>query len=199
MRYVPKAYRDALAPGGTNPFGEPNYILHWGPDAVRRMAVPDTLVAPYLSTWVLAEWHPREDFGPESEWPAELLPYPERGAYVPLQVFNCCRLDSEGLNPNVLRMMLWVALKAKGVKLAEQAKAINDSRLAAKAAQTKRIADVLADAFPAFNGADATNGSPSNAVRKKAEEMERRMRLPNPFLGVPKGFSQVGPPRPVVL
>lgn len=182
MRYVPEAYRDALRPGGMNRYGEPNYILHWGGDPVRRLAVPDALLAPYLSAWCLAEWHPREDFGPEADWPAEMLPYPVDGAYVPLQVFRDCPLDSEGLNPGVLRMMLAIALKAKGVSLGQQAIAMRDARLADKARQTKRIADRLADAFPAFNGADATNASPLNSTRRLAEEMERRMKKPYPFL-----------------
>lgn len=187
MRYVPHAYREALAPGGVNRYGEPNYILHWGGDPVRRMAIPDTLLAPYLSAWCLGEWHPREDFGAERDWPAELLPYPRDGAYVPLQVFRDCALDSAGLNPGVLRMMLAVALKAKGVSLAEQARVMRDSRLAARARAAARTADLLADAFPAFNGADATSASPLNSTRKLAEEMERRMRHPNPFLRPIKG------------
>lgn len=187
MRYVPQAYRDALRPGGVNRYGEPNYLLHWGGDPVRRLAVPDAILAPYLSAWCLAEWHPREDFGPEPGWPGDLLPYPYDGGYIPLQVFNGCTLDSPGLNPGVLRMMVAIALKARGVSLRKQAEALRDSRLAVEARQTARIADRLQDAFPAFNGADATNASPLNSTRKLAETFERRMSRPSPFLRPPRG------------
>lgn len=189
MRYVPQTYRDVLARGGLNPYREPNYILHWGGDAVRRLAVPDTLLAPYLAAWCLAEWHPRQDFGRERDWPQEMLPYPVAGAYVPLQVFRDCRLDSAALNPRVLAMMLAIALRARGVTLGEQARALRDARLAAEARNTARLADRLADAFPAFHGADATSASPRNSTRRLAEELERRLRLPNPFLRAPRGPS----------
>lgn len=194
MRYVPQAYRDALRPGGVNRYGEPNYILHWGGDPIRRLAVPDTLLAPYLSAWCLAEWHPRQDFGPERDWPADLLAYPHDGAYIPLQVFHGCGLDSPGLNPAVLRMMLAIAMKARVTSLNQQALAIRNSRLAEEARQTSRIADRLQDAFPAFNGADATNASPLNSTRKLAETFERRLRLPNPFLRSPRGPAINQPP-----
>lgn len=190
---TPKIYSDfLLRVGGKNIYGEPNYILHWGGDPVRRLAVPDSLIAPYLNSWCLAEWRPRQEFGPERDWLAEAGPYPLQGGYIPLQVFANCHPDSEALNLNVLAMMMHFIHKARAASLADQLRHMKDRNAAGELAQRNQIADLLADAVPAFNAAEAANTSPGGtSLSKKIEQLERNLKRGNWLARMPKGANSL--------
>ncbi len=183
---APKHYRDALLlAGGTNPYGEPAFILQWGETPVRRRMVSDEYVAHRrIACWMLCEWRPASDY-PVTSWPDE-IPYPSSGRYEIVQPFRedgeAVRLDTPGLNPSVLRMMVWVVKRHRGDSCRKNLDALKESREKETKAQRERIADCLQSAMPRFHGPVSFRGQRNtrSAVQQKAEQIERQMRYPLP-------------------
>lgn len=182
MPKTPDLYRKELSlQGGFNPYGEPNFILHWGGNAICRPGLPDTLLAPWLDCWVLAQWRPANDFGVPIQWLSDLLeaPYPSRGLYVIIQTFHNgtepAMLDSPALNVQVLKGMVHVVKTHESDDFNKRmltARAFKDKELAA---QRARIADCLEAAAPAFGESASFNGQRNcnTALAQKMEQIER--------------------------
>lgn len=201
MPETPKKYSAFLEKfGGRNIYGEPSYILQWGPNPVRRYAVPDSFLAPYLNCWCLAEWTPAEAFGPPSDWNENAWgPYPSRGAYLPLQVFKIdsepVMLDSEYLNLEVLKMFLHVILNHKHDSLQKRAGFLRDEAAKVKAAKTKELIDRIEDGAPAFPDAVSFRGqlNVNSVVKQKMEYLEKHLdRITNVASRFPRGGVMQG-------
>ena len=178
---TPKRYSELLTRlGGKNLFGEPNFILQWGLSAVRRYAVPDAFLAPYLNAWCLAEWTPAEEFGSPADWDEEECgPYPFRGLYTPIQVFRegsePIMLDTEYLNLEVLKLFLWVALNHKHDSLQKRMDFLKDQKAQADAQETKRLIDLIEDGAPAFldSASFSEHLNCNTVVKQRIEALER--------------------------
>lgn len=176
--------------GGVNLYGEPNFILHWGSQPVPRkvaapsaFVMPEAMLAPYLGCWVLAEWNPPSEFGPEALWDlAPEMPYPTHGAYVPLSVYldaenHPAMVDSAFLNLNVLGRILYVTLHHKHDSLARRMGVMRNEMENRELARSKELIDRIEDYAPAFGDAATGYGSGevATAVRRKMDLIERNI------------------------
>lgn len=186
MIETPDVYKRFLKKiGGSTDYGDARFILIWGENrSVTQLKIPQPFLAPYFNCWILAEWHPPEDFGAPSDWMPELGRYPSRGGYVPLAVFRTPKqepvmLDTKDLNLEVLRLWVHTALKHEHDKLSDRMRVFDDNQRAREEAKQKRIADLLQDSMPAFGMAESVsfhgqqNCNP--VLKQKMEQIERSM------------------------
>lgn len=188
--------RDLLEIGGRTPYGDPTFILIRGSDPIKRASgvlERSDAAHQFRDGWLLMEWLPPSEFGPESDWPGEQYgPYPHRGRYTLLQPFPRQRLDTLYLNSRVVRMMAWRSREHRRDSETKRRQAYRDSREQAERVRENHIADMLHDAFPSFTGPTsfANNPTTRTAVQSKLntlEEMERRGGLQTPL---PRGPVQ---------
>ena len=196
MPETPKKYSEFLLKyGGKNIYGEPNFLLQWGLNAVRRYAVPDQFLAPYLNAWCLAEWAPPEEFGDADDWSESAWgPFPSRGGYVPRQVFKQdnepVMLESEYLNLEVLKLFLHVWLTHKHDSLMKRAQFLRDEHLKVEADNRRQLIDRIEDGAPAFADAASFRGqlNVNSVVRQKMEQLEKNWeRLADTARRFPRG------------
>ena len=174
--------RSLLAWGGTNLYGEPRFVLHWGPDLVhRRVAPAEHISFPPPQCWCLCEWLPAEEYGSEDSWPKE-LPYPSAGRYEPIIRFENdgvpLQLDTRFLNLRVLNMMVYHTKKHRYDSLMKRKAALQEMREREEKAERDRIADCLHDAVPQWTDAVSYRGQTNthSATQKKVEEIEQGYR-----------------------
>jgi hypothetical protein len=166
--------------GGLNPLGEPQYILQWGQSAIHRLAVPDAFIGPYMNCWCLCEWTAPEEFGSPDDWDERFWgSYPNRGAYLPLQVFRIdgepAPLDSEYLNLEVLKLFLHVILEHRHDSLQKRFTFLKEESAKIKAAQAKQLIDRIEDGAPAWLDAVSFHGQENvnSVVKQKMEYLEK--------------------------
>lgn len=196
MPDTPRRYSKLLEDiGGKNPLGEPNFILHWGEQPIRRRDCPDVLLAPYLDCWVLAYWRPPEEFGPPELWPRDLGPYPRRGAYLVFQPFRysnqIAMLDTPALNPNVLRTAVKVIQEHLDDSLASRARVLRDQKEQQEAKVQAHIAEIIEDSHPLGEVVSySRQQSCHSAVQQKMDQIEQYMKYAELFrLQMPRGPS----------
>ena len=201
MPETPKKYSEFLEKyGGVNLYGEPNYILQWGLSPVRRYAVPDSFLAPYLHCWCLAEWTAPEEFGSPDNWNESLYgPYPNRGAYLPLQVFKIdsepIMLESEYLNLEVLKLFLHVIMNHRHDSLQKRVGFLSDEKAKLEAAKKKELIDRIEDGAPAFADAVSFHGqrNVNSVVKQKMDYLQQNLdRISNVAARFPRGGVMQG-------
>lgn len=176
---VPSEYADFLVrAGGTNLYGEPNFIIIWGQTYTQRNGDGLSLLGHGIPAWMLCEWHPAEDYGSPGQWDYKLLgPYPHRGRYEILQPFYeriGGKVEHMPLNFATLEFMLPIIQKHKHDSI-EKRKALMVEQKEKKEKELEdRIADRLQDACPSFTDAVsfAGQGNKHSAVQQKVEEIE---------------------------
>ena len=176
QRETPKKYQRLLTKlGGLNILGEPAFILQWGLSPIRRYAVPDDFLGPYLNKWVLAEWTAPEEFGTPAEVEALGVPFPSRGLYLPLFVYD--RIDSEELNLEVLRTTLHIVMTHKYDTLQHRYHVMKDEYAKVKAEETRVLVDRIEDGAPAFLDATCFHGQRNcnSVVKQKLEYLEKNI------------------------
>jgi hypothetical protein len=195
---TPKNYEEFLKKkGGTNLFGEPRFILIWGKSPLYRLGIPETFIAPYLDAWCLAEWKPAETFGSPETWDSNFwkYPYPNRGLYIPIQVFKeqnkPVMLDSESLNPKVLELFLWVIMNYENDSLMKRKTFLKNEREQAEAKKNQQLIDQIEDGAPAFIDACSFSGqlNVNSVIKQKMEQIERNL---GPILDVSSRFPRGG-------
>lgn len=182
MPETPEHYKRAIEKwGGLNPLGEPNFILQWGEAPVRRLAVPDEFLGQYLNCWVLAEWEPPETFGSPDELADLGIPFPNRGAYLPLWVYRQdgepVMLDSEFLNLNVLRLQLHVVMTHKHDSLQKRYHFLKDEFAKRKAEEARLLIDRIEDGAPVFVDAVSFRNqlNCNSVIRQKVDILEKNL------------------------
>ena len=154
---TPERYRRFLEHyGGLNIRGEANFILQWGANPVRRYAVPDAFLGPYMNCWVLAEWNAPEEFGAPEDIEALGIPFPREGAYLPLVAYRDGKeplmLDSDGLNLDVLKATLHIVLNHKHDSLQKRYGFLKDQFDKGEAAKTQLLIDRIKDGAAGVHG-----------------------------------------------
>lgn len=176
---VPPEYAEYLArAGGTNFFGEPNYILVWGESDVSRTPFGDMLLTP-IPCWILAEWHSPEEWLP---WDSTVLgAFPNRGKYHLIQPFYekiKGQIVPMQLNFKTFEVIISVAVKhrhdseEKRLALLQQARAEHDK------AMESRIADNLQDAVEGLSTGPVSFAGQTNKhsyVQQMVARMEAQM------------------------
>lgn len=178
--------------GGTNPYGEPVFLLTNGP--IRRtdgsLQYADGPI--YKDCWGLVEWLPRTEFGLPAQWPGEEFgPFPIRGHYHLLQPFPCQRLESRFLNCEVVRRVAWISREHRHDSLRKRHEAFAEARQKEDTERERIIADCLQDAFPGFTGPTsfANNPTTRTAVQKKLELLEDAERRGQFNQRIPRGLQ----------
>lgn len=176
----PPEYKRFLAKfGGLNPLGDPRFSLIWDAGAISGIPIPDEFREPYLDRWFLCEWMSPEDFGPPALWGKELGPYPSRGAYVPIYMFQDngkpIMVDSQFLNLNALAMLLSIIMKHRHDSLQKRFAELKSERDQIDAEETKRLADMLENSVPAYLGPASFRGqrNVNSVVVQKMEQVEK--------------------------
>lgn len=180
--HCPEHFQDRVTrAGGLNRYGEPNFLIVWGPTwTVRRGGTwerPDgsnfrgykDIVEEKRPCWVLKEWKAPEEFGTPEMWFLNNLEpqsglqllgdYPWKGSYQTLQPFiwtgivnGKLQIDHMPLNSAIVDMIIPIALEAKNASLTRRKIAMD--ALAAK--EEKDIDDEIEarrnDAKLAFRG-----------------------------------------------
>ena len=195
MNGTPMPYREFLKTvGGTNSHGEPNFILMWGGDLIKKEKYPPQILPKMLACWVLAEWKEAHEYGPQEDWPEGADPYPYNGKYEILQVFRngdvAATLDSPALNQNLLGQLLKTIYVHKGDSVTEKTSQLQKFKDRKDEQDAERTADMLQDAVPAFHAAESFSVSgqknKTSFLKKKMEQIDRNYRLPK---ALRKGIS----------
>lgn len=187
-------HSDLRRVGGTNPYGENNFVLCRGNQAIRRWNGEWEMVEPLTENWTLAQWQPRYEWGDPKLWPSELLgAYPQHGRYFAIQSFEC-PLDSPTLHMNIVMGMVWTILRHQHDSLAKREAALRAAKEGIAEARQKQTADMLQDAYPAFTGPTSFAHSPltRTAVQRKIDILETQAKFGfNP--STERGITQVQP------
>lgn len=168
--------------GGTNLYGEPNYIVFWGQTHQPRGICPQRLLGEGRPCWNLAVWRAPEEWGSPEEWDYNVLgEYPSRGAYDLLQpLYQPGDKPGDGikampLSYGMVEAFISIIEKHKGDSLAKRKEVFQAEKDAKEKAQERRIESVLHDAQPAFLDAASFAGQTNKktAMQQKIEELER--------------------------
>ena len=184
-KVVPSEYADFLArAGGTNPFGQPNFILFWGQTRTMKTGHGEMLEGHGMPCWMLAGWRSAEEWGDPFTWDYDNLgPYPHHGKYEIIQPFYkqvAGKIEPMPLNFRTLECLLPIIIKHRHDRF-EKRRAL---LMADKARQDKqledRIADRLQDAVPQFIDATSFAGQTNKhtVVQQKIEQLERMQHRP---------------------
>lgn len=179
----PREYVDRLTrAGGTNLYGEPNFILFWGQTHVPRAINPACLLGENRPCWNLGMWRPPEDWGSPEDWDDQTLgAYPSQGAYDLLQPFYRSAatpgagIEAMPISIGLIEAMISIIQAHKGDSFGKRKAAFQAQKDAQEKEQERHIDAVLADARPAFLDAASYRGQTSTrtALQKKIEELER--------------------------
>lgn len=166
--------------GGTNLYGEPNFILFWGQTHQPRGINPSRLLGENRPCWNLAMWRSPEEWGSPEDWDyATLGEYPSRGAYDLIQPFYKSGagkgIVSMPLNYGMVEAMVSIIQRHKGDSLAKRKEAFQTEKDAKEKEQVRHIDAVIHDARPAFTGPASYHGQSTTktALQRKVEELER--------------------------
>ena len=146
---------------------------------MRRYAVPDDFLGPYMNCWCLAEWTSPEELGTREEIEALGIPFPERGVYIPLVCYRDGgepnMLDSEQLNLNVLEKFISVCLKHKHDSLTHRYHFMKNEYDRIEAEKKQHLIDMIEDGAPAYIDAASFNGQTNvnSVVKQKLEYLEK--------------------------
>lgn len=179
----PREYADLLKRiGGSNLFGEPNFILFWGQTHVPRGICPQRLLGENRPCWNLAMWRPAEEWGTPSTWDHQSLgDYPSRGAYDLIQPLYRSLgkdgIEAMPLNFLTLEMMVHVIEKHKGDSLRRRKEALEAEQSKNDKATLNRIEDCIRDAVPAFGESASYSGqtNTNTFLAQKIAELEKWM------------------------
>ncbi len=140
-----------------------------------------------MPCWMLAEWHPAQDYGPPILWDFEVLgPYPHFGMYEIIQPFYE-RIKGEvipmPLNFATLEMMVPIILKHKHDSAEKRLALLKQEKEGREKAIEDRIADNLQDSVPLAMDAISFSGQTNkhSFVQQKIDKLEailgRNLRL----------------------
>lgn len=181
-RVVPPEYADFLArSGGSNMYGEPNFILFWGQTRTEPTGIGEMLTGHGIPAWMLAMWHPPSDYGSPVTWDWSSGPYPYRGRYEIIQPFYRKGLNGKTehipLNFRSLELMLPVITKHRHDSWQKRRELMAAEHDKEQKELEDRIADRLQDAFPIGTGAVSFAGqtNKNSAVQQKMELIERNL------------------------
>ena len=193
---VPLAYRKLLANvGGTNFLREPNFKLVWGESHVDYTAFGPMVLNP-MPCWMLAEWHPAEEYGPPSLWPWDILgEYPSRGRYEIITTFykrNGKEIEPMPLNVQTFEFMLPIILKHRHDSGEKRLAAMREIKERRDKQVENRIADNIQDAVGSIATDAISYAGQTNChsyVQQMIDRMEARM---GQNYRMNKGLQQIG-------
>ena len=168
--------------GGTNIYGEPNFIIFWGQTHVSRGICPHRLLGENRPCWNLAMWRAPAEWGSPDDWDYQTMgEYPARGAYDLIQPFyQSAEKPGDGikampLNYGMIEAMVSIIQQHKGDSLAKRKEAFVVEQEAKEKKQERHIEDVIGDAVPAFLDAASYPGqiNKKTFMQQKIEELER--------------------------
>ncbi len=185
--------------GGDNPYGEPNFILHWGNNPLRRKRGEPQRLLPgqSLPYWALMMWYPPDEYGSPMMWPPDSGPYPTYGRYEAVQTFRRdgepARLDSAALNLRVLSYMIWTVKRRMHDRLVKRHAAWREIQAEKSRQRMNLIADCLKGSSPRFTDAVSYCGQKNvkSEVQRRMEiieENERQLRRQAALM--PRGLTQ---------
>ena len=168
--------------GGTNCYGEPNFILFWGQTLVPRGVCPWRLLGENRPCWNLAMWRSPEEWGSPEDWDYDILgEYPSRGAYDLIQpLYKPAEKPGSGivsipLSYGMIEAMISIIEKHKGDSLAKRKEVFAKEEDAKEKEQELHIESVIRDSCPAFLDAASYANQPvkKTFLQQKIEELER--------------------------
>lgn len=180
-KVVPQEYADfLLRAGGTNPFGEANFIVFWGQTRVMKTGFGEMLEGHGMPAWILAGWRSAEDWGDPYSWDYETLgPYPTRGKYEIIQPFYKRvgkQVEPMPLNYRTLECLLPIIIKHRADKFDKRKSLMLEAKRRSDQELEDRIADRLQDSVPQFQGPTSFAGQRNKhtVVQQKIEQLERQ-------------------------
>lgn len=174
--------------GGTNVWGEPNFILYWGETRKFPGITSRIFYDVEKPCWILAMWHaaydpdPFYDSGPPELWDYSLLgPYPHRGAYHTVQEFRkdgpkgAILPNPAELTPRILTPIVSIVWAHRLDSHKKRLKVLEDERERKAKELEQNIADRLQDAYPSFQDAVSFSGQTNcnSVVQQKMEQIEK--------------------------
>ena len=192
-KVVPSEYADfLLRAGGTNLYGDSNFIIFWGQTRVMRTGHGDMLEGHGMPCWMLAGWRPAEEWGTPMTWDYDTLgPFPHRGKYEIIQPFYrqvAGKIEPMPLNFRTLECLLPIIIKHRHDRFELRKEAMLADKARADKQLEDRIADRLQDAVPQFIDATSFAGQTNKhtVVQQKIEQLEKQGHKP-----LQKGLQQV--------
>jgi hypothetical protein len=194
---APEEYAEFLRRiGGTNIYGEPNFIVFWGQTlTVKRgrqrwsygsvsVGTYDVLLGNDEPCWMLAEWQaPTESI---VTWDYDLLgPYPHRGFYDIIQKFSrkwmekgTLHIEPDPLNRQMLRLFVETVKKHKHDSLAKRMSFMQAVKEQREREMQDKICDRLQDATPEWLDSVSYSGQVNKhgVIQQKIEQIERNMK-----------------------
>ena len=194
--------------GGSNIYGEPNFIIFWGETRVIMRGDGPVLHGDDMPCWILAMWHPPDDpdplynAGPPQLWDYSILgPYPYRGSYHVVQPF-CKKTRVNGktviepapaeLGRSILEFTASLVRIHRFDSFKKRRQVMKDLEEKRTREEEKQIADRLQDASPAWQDAISYSGQVNkhSVVQQRIEQIERNHRSAMRFRKErPKGLS----------
>lgn len=182
--------------GGTNLYGEPNFVIFWGQTHVPRAVCPWRLLGENRPCWNLAMWRAPEEWGSPEDWDYDILgEYPSKGAYDLIQPFYQPAEKKGGgivampLSYGIVEAMISIIQQHKGDSLVRRKQVFAAEEEAKDKEQERHIESVLHDARPAYLDAVSYSGQVNKKtfLQQKVEELERWCpkipRRRGPFIG----------------
>ena len=144
----------------------------------------DMLQGNNLPCWILSQWRGPEDCGSRTLWPYDLLgEFPSRGMYEDVQPFyrkvmagGKLVIQHMPLNYSSLEMIVPFVQEVQRTPIWKRKLAIAENNLREEAIVTKKIADILQNASPAWEAASFGGQRNKNSVlRQKMDQIERNL------------------------